>query len=91
MFDFRSIKYPVKYYVILACLAVLSVVVAVSLAYAYRNELPSIEQIYNIEPPVVTTIYDRNGKVLQKFHYENRTLGPLQQDSRTRDPSAHRD
>jgi penicillin-binding protein 1A len=76
MFDFRTIKYPVKYYMILACLAVLGVVVAVSLAYAYRNELPSIEQIYNIEPPVVTTIYDRNGKVLQKFHYENRTLIP---------------
>ncbi len=76
MFDFRDIRFPVKYYLVLALLVLVGISVAVSLGYAYKNELPSIEQIYNIEPPVVTTIYDRNGVVLQKFHYENRILVP---------------
>jgi penicillin-binding protein 1A len=75
--DLRDIKWPIKFYAILVVLAILGSLFAVSLALAYRDELPSIEQIYNIEPPVVTTIYDRNGKVLQKFHIENRVLVPF--------------
>lgn len=50
--------------------------VGISLAFAYRNDLPSIEQIYNIEPAEVTVIYDAHGQVLQKYHFENRTLIP---------------
>ena len=50
--------------------------VGVALAYSYQDELPSIEEIYNIEPAVVTRIFDIHGDVLQKYHYENRTLVP---------------
>ncbi len=66
-----------RFYLILVVLLVLGAVVGVSLAFAYKDELPSIEEIYNIEPPVVTRIYDIHGDVLQKFHYENRTLVPF--------------
>ena len=65
-----------KYYTLIV-LALLTVGgVGVALAYGYQDELPSIEEIYNIEPAVVTRIYDIHGDLLQKYHYENRTLVP---------------
>ncbi|MCC6963044.1 MAG: PBP1A family penicillin-binding protein [candidate division Zixibacteria bacterium] len=65
-----------RFYLVLVAVLVFGVLVGVGLALTYKDELPSIEEIYNIEPPVVTTIYDIHGEVLQKFHYENRTLVP---------------
>ena len=65
-----------KYYILLVVLLVLCGGVGLTLAYAYQDELPSIEEIYNIEPAVVTRIFDIHGDLLQKFHYENRTLIP---------------
>jgi penicillin-binding protein 1A len=66
-----------KFYLGFALLLLVVITIGISLALAYRNDLPSIEQIYNIEPPEVTTIYDAHGQVLEKYHYENRTLIPF--------------
>ncbi|MFH1701583.1 MAG: PBP1A family penicillin-binding protein [Candidatus Zixiibacteriota bacterium] len=42
----------------------------------YENELPSIEEVYNIEPPLKTKIYAADGMVLQEFYNQNRVLTP---------------
>ncbi|MFQ5453796.1 MAG: penicillin-binding protein 1A [Candidatus Zixiibacteriota bacterium] len=42
----------------------------------YQTELPSFEQLHNIEPSLKTKIYDRNGILLKEFFSENRVLTP---------------
>jgi len=42
----------------------------------YQSELPSFEQLHNIEPNLKTKIYDRNGNLIQEFYSENRVLTP---------------
>lgn len=42
----------------------------------YQSELPSFEQLHNIEPNLKTKIYDRNGHLIQEFYSENRVLTP---------------
>lgn len=45
--------------------------------YIYEYELPSIEEVYNIEPPLKTKIYARDGTLLQEFYNQNRILTPF--------------
>ncbi len=42
----------------------------------YQSDLPSFEQLHNIEPSLKTKIYDRNGILLKEFYSENRVLTP---------------
>ncbi|MEW6412869.1 MAG: PBP1A family penicillin-binding protein [Candidatus Zixiibacteriota bacterium] len=42
----------------------------------YQSELPSFEQLHNIEPSLKTKVYDRNGVLLKEFYSENRVLTP---------------
>lgn len=65
-----------KFYLFVVLGVILAGSIGIALAYSYQDELPSIEEIYNIEPAVVTRIYDIHGELLQKYHYENRTLVP---------------
>ncbi len=59
----------------------LSVVLLVIVGYrtyvVYQSELPSFEQLYNIEPSLKTKVYDRNGVLLKEFYSENRALTPF--------------
>lgn len=61
-------------------LAVLSLFFVVVLSYrtyrVYQTELPSFEQLHNIEPSLKTKIYDRNAILLKEFYSENRVLTP---------------
>ena len=34
----------------------------------FSNEVPSVEDLRDYEPPTVTTLYDRNGKVLGELY-----------------------
>ncbi len=43
----------------------------------YNYELPSIEEVYNIEPPLKTKIYASDGTLLQEFFNQNRALTPF--------------
>jgi len=45
----------------------------------YQLELPSFEQLHNIEPNLKTKIYDRNGHLIQEFYSENRVLTPYKE------------
>ncbi len=57
-------------------LVVLIVYGSYKLTYIYENELPSFEQLHNIEPSLKTKVYDRNGVLLKEFYSENRVLTP---------------
>jgi len=61
-------------------LIVLSLIFVFIIGYktyrVYQSDLPSFEQLHNIEPSLKTKVYDRNGIVLKEFYSENRVLTP---------------
>lgn len=64
----------------LIALTILIVVFFAILSYrtyrVYQSDLPSFEQLHNIEPSLKTKIYGRNGVLLKEFYTENRVLTP---------------
>ena len=61
--------------------AILVVVITISAIKTYRvyqSDLPSFEQLHNIEPSLKTKIYGRNGVLLKEFYTQNRILTPYQ-------------
>ncbi len=52
-------------------------IVGVKTYHVYQSELPSFEQLHNIEPSLSTRVYDRNGVLLKEFYSENRALTPF--------------
>lgn len=63
---------------ILLCL-ILFIVVTIKTYQVYQNDLPSFEQLHNIEPSIKTKLYDRNGLLLKEFYTENRVLTPIKE------------
>jgi len=64
--------------IVLAVLVgVLVTIIGVRTYSVYESQLPSFEQLHNIEPSINTKIYDRNGTLLKMFYSENRALTPL--------------
>ncbi|MDZ4723006.1 MAG: PBP1A family penicillin-binding protein [candidate division Zixibacteria bacterium] len=67
----------------LVALAMLSLVFFGVLLYRtyeiYQSDLPSFEQLHNIEPSVNTKVYDRNGDIIDEFFSENRALTPFRE------------
>jgi len=55
---------------------VLIAVVGYKTYSVYQSDLPSFEQLHNIEPSLATKVYDRNGILLKQFFSENRVLTP---------------
>jgi len=63
--------------IVLAALSLVFIGVVIYRTYViYQTELPSFEQLHNIEPSLKTKIYDRNGILLKEFYTENRVLTP---------------
>ena len=56
---------------------ILAVIFGVRAYSTYESQLPSFEQLHNIEPSINTKIYDRNGILLKEFYSENRVITPL--------------
>jgi penicillin-binding protein 1A len=59
-----------------AALIVLLGVLFARTYHIYQSELPSFEQLHNIEPSLATRVYDRDGQLLKEFFSENRALTP---------------
>lgn len=55
---------------------VLIVILSVKTYRVYQSDLPSFEQLHNIEPSLKSKIYDRNGILLKEFYSQNRLLTP---------------
>ena len=45
--------------------------------HIYNYELPSIEEVYNIEPPLKTKIFAADSTLLQEFYNQNRVMTPF--------------
>ncbi|MCK4607782.1 MAG: PBP1A family penicillin-binding protein [candidate division Zixibacteria bacterium] len=56
---------------------VLTIIVGYKTYRVYQSDLPSFEQLHNIEPSLKTKIYDRSGILLKEFYTENRVLTPF--------------
>jgi penicillin-binding protein 1A len=70
-------KWFLKPYVwVVAVLCIVLILGSYRTYHIYRYELPSIEEVYNIEPPLKTKIYASDGALLQEFYNQNRVLTP---------------
>lgn len=63
--------------VVAGILMILFVLLVAKTYDVYQSELPSFEQLHNIEPSLSTRVYDRNGVLLKEFYSENRALTPF--------------
>ncbi len=58
-------------------LLILFIILGFKTYSVYQSDLPSFEQLHNIEPSLKTKIFDRNGIPLKEFYSENRVLTPF--------------
>ncbi|NIM06749.1 MAG: hypothetical protein GTN65_14290, partial [Armatimonadetes bacterium] len=56
---------------------VIFLIIGIKTLSAYRQDLPSLAQLHNIEPSLVTKIYAADGTVIKEFYAERRILTPL--------------
>lgn len=60
--------------------ALILCIISVIIVYnAYKKDLPSLTQLHNIEPSLVTKIYSADGKIIKEFYTERRIYKPLSQ------------
>lgn len=62
----------------LALLA-LTIFIGVVVATSLEQELPSLAKLHNIQPSLITKVYDRDGVLLKEFYNERRMLIPFDQ------------
>lgn len=66
--------------IILAVLIVIFLSIVTYRTYVvYQEDLPSFEELHNIEPSLKTKIYSADGSLLQSYFNENRVLTPYNQ------------
>jgi penicillin-binding protein 1A len=57
----------------------LAVVIGLVMILILQRDLPSPAQLHNIQPSLITRIYDRNGETLMEYYIERRILIPYDQ------------
>jgi penicillin-binding protein 1A len=62
---------------ILLVVLILILMVVLKTYRTYRKDLPSLAQLHNIEPSLVTKIYADDGTKIKEFYTERRLLTPL--------------
>ncbi len=77
--DKFQIKGPIGYLFIGLTLIVFTILVGIGTVMALQSDLPSPAQLNNIQPRLITRVYDRNGEVLKEFYTERRILIPYNQ------------
>jgi penicillin-binding protein 1A len=73
---FRQGRWTKSIFILLGLIFILLIIVGIKTYSVYQSELPSFEQLHNIEPNIKTKIFDRNGIPLKEFYSENRVLTP---------------
>ena len=66
----------VKFVYIGAALAILVIIISLVVSSAVEKDLPSLAELHNIQPSLITRVYDRNGVLLKEFYNERRILIP---------------
>jgi penicillin-binding protein 1A len=77
-----KIKDEKKFYILLAVVILIFILLTISLAKTYKTykkNLPSLAQLHNIEPNLSTKLYAADGKLIKEFYTERRTLIPLKE------------
>ncbi len=69
-------KGPVGYIYVGLSLIGFAIVTGIGMIVALQNDLPSPAQLHNIQPRLITRVYDRNGEILKEFYTERRILIP---------------
>jgi penicillin-binding protein 1A len=62
---------------IVVVVLMLFLIVVLKTYSTYRKDLPSLAQLHNIEPSLVTKIYADDGTMIKEFYTERRLLTPL--------------
>lgn len=62
-----------------AVLLLLLTVMSYKTYLVYLQDLPSFDQLHNIEPSLKTKVYDRNGTLLKEYFTQNRALTPFRE------------
>jgi len=57
-------------------LLVVVIMIGVIIAGTLEPQLPSLAKLHNIQPSLITRVYDRNGVLLKEFYNERRMLIP---------------
>jgi penicillin-binding protein 1A len=60
-----------------ACFLALAITVVTIVWFSYRSSLPSLSQLEDYQPNLITRIYSDDGAVLKEFYKERRILVPL--------------
>lgn len=58
-------------------LAVIVIIVGIETYKSYRGDLPSLEQLHNIQPGLITRIYSVDGHILHEYFNQRRVLVPF--------------
>jgi penicillin-binding protein 1A len=64
------------FFSVILVIAVILLVAAIKTYNHYSQDLPSLAQLHNIEPSLVTKIYAADGTVIKEFYAERRILIP---------------
>lgn len=57
-------------------LILLSIIIGLFMYLYFRRDLPSLAQLHNIEPSLITRVYDKDGNLLKEFYNQRRMLVP---------------
>jgi len=72
---YRTLKWPLLIGLgLLVCVAGLGLIIVLS----YQDELPSLDQLHNIQPSLSARVLDRNGHLLKEFFRQRRVLVPYE-------------
>ena len=66
-----------KYVYVGLALTAVTVVVGLIAIQAFERDLPSLAQLHDIKPSLITKVYDRNGILLKEFYNQRRILVPF--------------
>jgi len=57
-------------------LLIIFMVIGLTILSVFQKDLPSLAQLHNIEPSLVTRVYDKDGNLLKEFYNQRRMLVP---------------
>ena len=67
-------RYMAPTLLLYAALSLIVILIAFLTYNTYSNDLPSFEQLHNIQPRLVTKVYSEDGRLIKEFYKERRIL-----------------
>ena len=60
-------------------LAMAGIGAAIGFYFAFFRDLPDLRSVEDYRPPLASSVYDRNGRLIGEFYVERRQLTPLEE------------